>query len=80
MTLLDETGFYAFAIVTFNSILLLMYHFKIDPNKKIERFYFKKNKIEYGLFKAAYFIILVSFILSLRYVVHTGFSLLTRTI
>lgn len=77
---IDETIIYALAIVVFNSVLLLYYHFKIDPYKKIERFYFKHNKIEYGLFKASYFIIIASFVLNLRYIVHEGFNFLKQTI
>lgn len=70
----DETMFYCFIIVVFNATILIIYHFKVDPNKDIERYYFKTNKYHYSIFKLAYFIILVSFIFSIRYIIFEGFS------
>jgi hypothetical protein len=76
-TWLDETLIYCFIIVVFNATLLILYHFHIDPNKDIERHYFKKCKIQYGLFKISYFIIFMSFILSVRYIFYELFSFMS---
>jgi hypothetical protein len=76
---LDETLIYCFIIVVFNAILLSLYHFHIDPNKNIERHYFKTCKIQYGLFKLAYFIIFISFVFSARYIVYELFSFMSAS-
>ena len=69
-----ETLFYCFVIVIFNAMVLLVYHFKVDPYKDVERYYFQSNKLHYCVFKLAYSIILISFIFSLRYVFYYGFN------
>ena len=64
-----ETFIYCFIIVIINGLVLLYYHFKIDPYKDIERHCFKNSKLNYAIFRFVYLIILFSFIFSLRYIV-----------
>jgi hypothetical protein len=69
---MDETTLYCIIIIIINSIVLLLYHFRIDPNKDIERYYYKKDKIQHCCFKLAYLIILLSLIFSIRYLLYDG--------
>ena len=70
----DETAIYCFIIV----VILVIYHFYVDPDKDIERHYFKTSKVEHALFKLAYYIILVSLILCVRYLAYEGFASATK--
>lgn len=75
---LDTTMLYCLVIIVINSSLLLLYHFWIDPYKDIERFYFKHSKLEYGVYKLSHFIIMLSLVFSLRYVMSSGATTLAK--
>lgn len=59
--------FYSIAAALVCGSLLYAYHFHLDPYKNIERFYFKRSKTQYAIFKLAYTTILLSTILSVRF-------------
>ena len=61
------TIIYAVLVALSTGMILLIYNYKIDPYKNIERFYFKKSKAEYAIFKLTYALILLSCILSTKY-------------
>ena len=73
----SETVLYCFFIVVFNAVVLAFYHFRVDPNKDIERHYFRTNKTHYAVFKLAYFTIMVSFVMSVRYLLYEGFTVMS---
>jgi hypothetical protein len=73
----DETLIYCGTIFISTGILLGLYHFYVDPNKDIERHYFKNNKIEYSIYKLAYMIIFFSCIFSIRYIIYELFSFMS---
>jgi hypothetical protein len=60
---------YAIAVALTTGLILFLYNFKLDPYKNIERFYFKNSKVEYAIFKFTYAIIMLSFILSVRFLI-----------
>ena len=74
---MDQTLLYCILVSILTGIVLYLYHFHIDPYKNIERHYFKTSKAEYCCFKIAYFVIFVSCVFSLRYLVFHGFSLIS---
>jgi len=65
----NHVAVYAIAVALSTGLILLFYNFKLDPYKNIERFYFRNSKVEYAVFKFTYAIIMLSFILSVRYIV-----------
>lgn len=69
MTLDNHVVVYAIAVALSTGLILLFYNFKLDPYKNIERFYFRNSKVEYAIFKFTYAIIMLSFILSVRYII-----------
>jgi hypothetical protein len=71
---MDETVVYCAVIAVANAIVLVMYHFWLDPNKDMERYYFRSCKVRYTIFKMAYFIIMVSCVMSARYIIYGGFK------
>jgi len=60
-------AFYSLGAIIVCGITLYIYHFHIDPYKNIERFYFKNSKMEYAAFKAAHSVLMLSMILSARF-------------
>lgn len=60
---------YAIAVAVTTGLILFYYNFRLDPYKNIERFYFRNSKLEYAIFKFTYAVIMLSFILSLRYII-----------
>lgn len=64
-----STVIYAVLVALSTGMILLLYNYKIDPYKNIERFYFKKSKAEYAIFKLTYALILLSCILSAKFLV-----------
>ncbi len=60
-------AFYSLGAILVSGITLYTYHFHIDPYKNIERFYFKNSKAEYAAFKAAHSVLMLSMILSARF-------------
>ena len=71
-----ETMVVCVVVVIVTSIVLGLYHFKIDPYKDAERYYFNNEKITYAVFKLAYYVILISLIFSLRFVAYRAVSYL----
>jgi hypothetical protein len=71
---MDATMWYCVGISVFAGIFLYLYHFHVDPYKDIERYYFKNDKLQHGLFKLAYYIVFISFVLCVRYMVFEGFN------
>jgi hypothetical protein len=65
----NHVALYAIAVAITTGLILYFYNFKLDPYKNIERFYFKNSKVEYAVFKFTYAIIMLSFILSVRFLV-----------
>lgn len=63
--------FYSFGAIVVCGVTLYIYHFHIDPYKNIERFYFKTSKVEYAAFKIAQSVLMLSLILSARFLVLT---------
>lgn len=66
---MDETILYCIVIIVANGFMLSIYHWILDPEKEIERHYFRQSKISYCVFKMSYLILLFSFMFSLRYLV-----------
>ncbi len=65
---------YAIAVAITTGLILFFYNFKLDPYKNIERFYFRNSKTEYAIFKFTYAIIMLSFILSVRFLIMKPFA------
>lgn len=66
---LEPSEMYCIAAIAFSSAVLLLYHYKYDPDKRIERFYFKTSKIEYAIFRFAYVILITSAIMCVRHLI-----------
>lgn len=62
---------YSVAVALATGLILVVYNFRLDPYKNIERFYFRTSKVEYAIFKFTYAVIMLSCILSLRYIIVT---------
>ena len=62
---------YSVTVALATGLILFLYNFRLDPYKNIERFYFRTSKVEYAIFKFTYAVIMLSCILSIRYIVVT---------
>ena len=62
---------YSVTVAFITGLILFLYNFRLDPYKNIERFYFRTSKVEYAIFKFTYAVIMLSCILSLRYIIVT---------
>jgi hypothetical protein len=59
---------YAILVASIGGSILLAYN-SYDPYKNIERYYFKEQRPSYRVLKAAYAVLLVSTIISCKYLV-----------
>ena len=56
---------YCLVVAIIDAIVLYAYHAH-DPYKNVERFYFNRSKIEYGILKGGYFIVFITFMISVK--------------
>lgn len=75
---MEETIIYCIVIIIANGLMLSIYHYWLDPEKDIERYYFRQSKISYCVFKMSYLILLFSFVFSLRYLLGNFISQYTK--
>ena len=68
---LDINEKYCIAAIAFNATVLILYHYKLDPDKRIERFYFKNSKAEHAIFKLCYYILIVSLMMCARHLIES---------
>lgn len=66
---MDETTIFTVITIVLSGLLLLLYHFQLDPNKDIERYMFKNAKSEHTLFKLAYYVLFLSLAINVRYLI-----------
>jgi hypothetical protein len=59
---------YAILVAAIGGSMLLAYN-AYDPYKNVERYYFKEERPSYRVLKAAYAVLLVSTIISCKYLV-----------
>ena len=60
-------AFYSLGAIIVSGVTLYIHHFHIAPYNNIERFYSKNSKVEYAAFKAAHSVLMLSMILSARF-------------
>jgi hypothetical protein len=66
---MDQDTRYAILAASLCGAVVLSYKL-YDPYQNIERYYFKESRIEYGILKAAYFVVFVSGMLGAKYIMH----------
>ena len=71
--MVDPTTRYCLALVAISGAVLWVYARQNEYNN-IERFYYRTDRLQYGLLKAAYFVIFASFILSIRTLIVNAYN------
>ena len=62
----DPVVKYCVLVAIVDAIVLAAYHLN-DPYKNVERFYFYRSRIEYGILKAGYFVVFITFMISVKF-------------
>jgi hypothetical protein len=67
---MNEHARYAILVVVLCGAVTMAYR-TYDPYLNIERYYFRRSRLEYGTIKIAHFIIFMSALLSARYLLQS---------
>lgn len=62
---MDPVIKYCVAVAVVDAVVLVAYHTN-DPYKNVERFYFNRSKVEYGILKMGYFVVFMTFMISIK--------------
>lgn len=68
MDLTDPVIKYCLVVAIVDAVVLVAYHTN-DPYKNVERFYFHRSKVEYGILKVGYFVVFMTFMISVKMLV-----------
>jgi hypothetical protein len=80
MKLLDDWAMrYCIIVLLMNGVVLYVYHYHCNPNNDIERYYLKNSKCQFYVLKFVYLVIVISAIVSARYLLVQVPKHLTKT-
>jgi hypothetical protein len=70
---MDTTVLYCITLVAVAGGVLWLYG-RYNQYNNVERFYYRTDRFQYGLLKAAYFVIFATFLLSIRTLIVHAFK------